>query len=137
LFSFCERCIRDWLYHICSESCFLSYIYKIIMAIKLQIYFCNNWGETLQTLIKNNWRYHLYRSLKYYIYLLLINEVFHSNILFIYVITPILVFILSLRRETHCRQNFNNNWHKKTHNNSKTCTSMWISNCIRMYLCNT
>jgi hypothetical protein len=32
-----------------------------------------------------------------------INEVFHSNILYLYVLTPILVIIFSLRNETHGR----------------------------------
>jgi adenine specific DNA methylase Mod len=53
-----------------------------------------------------------------------IYEVFHSNILFIYVLTSILVIIFSLRSETHDRQYFNNNWHKGTHNKIKKTSTL-------------
>jgi c-di-AMP phosphodiesterase-like protein len=60
--------------------------------------------------------------------MLLINEVFHTNICFIYVFTKIVVIIFTLRKETHGRQHFNKNWHKNIHNNTKnTSTSTIIS----------
>jgi hypothetical protein len=49
--------------------------------------------------------------------LLHLNEEFHLNILFIYVTTPILLMIFSLRGNTHGKQYFNKNWHKETHIN--------------------
>jgi hypothetical protein len=66
-----------------------------------------------------------------------INEESYLNIIFIYVTTPILVRIFSLRSETHGKQHFNNKYHKQTHNNKKnTSNCLRIAICIRMQLCN-
>jgi hypothetical protein len=89
----CERCIRSELRDNCSVSFFWRCIYQKFMAIIWELLFCNSWTATLLTPVKNDWSYQISHTFRNFIRLLLINDEFHSNILFIYVRTSLLLII--------------------------------------------